>query len=235
MAPFLKTAMEVAKKQCEDQHDFLLEAPLTKLVMSMPLIKDMTAEDHVNVCGGSSWNTGKKVWWLTSAPAITSQLDKFNDLKGRAKNPIRMIKNVMLGFGEALHQKEPERVKAFLRSCDARIRGAGIYAEQNIVNLVHLLNSRADHDTYAIYDEKTDVPEGGIEFDLPPELYGEISKALLSSVRRLHFNSGHPPSSELERIVRLSGGSELARAAVKGTRCSVFERLQRQNLQSQEK
>ena len=29
MAPFLETAMEVAKKQCEDQHDFLLEAPLT--------------------------------------------------------------------------------------------------------------------------------------------------------------------------------------------------------------
>ena len=58
----------------------------------------------------------------------------------------------MLGFGEALHQKEPERVKAFLRSCDARIRGAGIYAEQNMVNLVHLLNSRADHDIYEIYD-----------------------------------------------------------------------------------
>ena len=112
MAPFLETAIEVAKKQCEDQHGFLLEAPLTKLVMSMPLTKDMTAEDHVNVCGGSSWNTGKKVWWLTSAPAITSQLDKFNDLEGRAKNPIRMIKNVMLGCGGTLHQKEPERLSS---------------------------------------------------------------------------------------------------------------------------
>ena len=77
------------------------------------------------------------------------------------------------------------------------------------------------HDTYSVYDEKTKVSEGGIEFDLPPELHGKISKALLSSVRRLHFNSGHPPNSQLERIVRLSGGSELARAAVKGIRCSV--------------
>ena len=37
----------------------------------------------------------------------------------------------------------------------------------------------------------------------------------------LHFNCGHPPNAELERIVRLSGGSELARIAVKGIRCAV--------------
>ena len=120
-----------------------------------------------------------------------------------------MNKFVMLGFGETLHQKEFNRLKIFLRSCDARIRGAGIYAEESIVNLVHLLNSCADHDIYIIYDEKTDVPEGGIEFDLPPKLHGKISKALVSSVRRLHFNSGNPPNSELERMVDFQAEANL--------------------------
>ena len=45
-------------------------------------------------------------------------------------------------------------------------------------------------------------------------------------MRRLHFNSGHPPNAELERIVRLSGGSELARAAVRGINCSICKKAQ---------
>ena len=44
-----------------------------------------------------------------------------------------MIKNVMLGFGETLYTKETERFKSFFRSCDARVRGAGMYADENIV------------------------------------------------------------------------------------------------------
>ena len=48
-----------------------------------------------------------------------------------------------------------------------------------------------------------------------------MTKSLLSSVRRLHINSGHPPNTELERLVRLAGGSELARVAVKGIRCTT--------------
>ena len=143
MIPFLETAGEIAKKQREEKHDFLLETPLTRLVMNLP-VKEMTADDHVSVCGGSSWNAGRQAWWLTSAPAIISQLDSCNNLKGRAKNPVRMIKNVMLGFGETLHQRDPERIKSFLRSCDVRIRGAGIYAEDNTVNLVYLLGNRLD-------------------------------------------------------------------------------------------
>ena len=95
-----------------------------------------------------------------------------------------------------------------------------------MVNLTSLLGKRCrrlsgSNETYAVLEEDTDIPEGGIEFDLPPELHKKVPKALLSSIRRLHFNSGHPPNAELERIVRLSGGSEIARAAVKGIRCSV--------------
>ena len=215
MAPFLETASDVIKKQLEAGYDFLLEAPLTRTVLNIPAVKNLTADDQVSVCSGSSWNTGKQAWWMTSAPAITAQLDKHSELKGRAKNPIRMIKNVMLGFGETLHNKEPERLRSFLRSCDVRIRGAGMYADEHMVNLSSLLKrQRPENNIYAVIEEDGDIPEGGIEFDLPPELHKKCPKALLSSIRRLHFNSGHPPNTELERIVRLSGGSEIARAAV---------------------
>ena len=101
-----------------------------------------------------------------------------------------------------------------------------MYADENMISLTNLIGSRNKqqggcNETYAILEENTDIPEGGIEFDLPPELHKKVPKALLSSVRRFHFNSGHPPNNELERIVRLSGGSEFARAAVKGIRCTI--------------
>ena len=65
------------------------------------------------------------------------------------------------------------------------------------------------------------LPQDGIEFDLPPEQHRQMPKALLSSVRRLHINTGHPPNAELERIVRLAGGSDLAQSACRGLRCTV--------------
>ena len=137
-----------------------------------------------------------------------------------------MIKHVVLGFGEALREKDPQRLQSFLRACDARIRGAGMYADENTIDLTNLLESRNKqqggcNETYAILEESTDIPEGGIEFELQPELHKKVPKALLSSVRRFHFNSGHPPNNELERIVRLSGGSQFARAAVRGIRCII--------------
>ena len=48
-----------------------------------------------------------------------------------------------------------------------------------------------------------------------------MTKSLLSAVRRLHFNTGHPPNYELERVVRLAGGSDLAQKACRGIRCTV--------------
>ena len=54
------------------------------------------------------------------------------------------------------------------------------------------------HDAFAIMKEGKDIPEDGIEFDIPPEHHSRIAKSLLSSVRRLHINSGHPPNADLE-------------------------------------
>ena len=74
---------------------------------------------------------------------------------------------------------------------------------------------------FSIYEEPGQIPEAGIEFNIEGDLKYKVTAPLLSSLRRLHINSGHPPNAELERIIRLSGGSEVARARVRGMTCSA--------------
>ena len=68
-----------------------------------------------------------------------------------------------------------------------------------------------DNEVCVVVDESTALPSEGIEFDVPPQHIGSMTRSLLSCVRRLHINSGHPPNADLERVVRLAGGSEAAR------------------------
>ena len=83
-----------------------------------------------------------------------------------------------------------------------------MFADENMTVLrADLTTSLVTHDAYAVVNEGKSIPESGIEFDIPPEYHGQVTKSLLSSVRRLHINTGHPPNGELERIVRLAGGS----------------------------
>ncbi len=220
VTPFLEVAQEIAMTQVNEGRDFLLELPLTTRLLKQPTAKDMADNPFFHVMNGTSWNRAKPAWWMSSSPHITKKLDS-TDTKVHKRQPTKEMQDVMIGFAETLHQKEPERIQSLIRSIDARLRGVGLYADECMVNLVDTLGTKYRESVYAVIDEKTPIPEAGIEFDLPPELHGKIPKSLLSSVRRLHFNSGHPPNDELERIVRLSGGSELARAAVKGIRCTI--------------
>ena len=64
-------------------------------------------------------------------------------------------------------------------------------------------------EVHAVVNEGDSIPADGIEFDLPPELVPKATKSLLNSIRRLHVNCGHPPSADLARILRLSGGSAI--------------------------
>ena len=95
-------------------------------------------------------------------------------------------------------------------------------ANKSMVTLhEHLCDTALDNETYVIVNEGVDVPPLGISFDLPRESLPQSTKTLLNSVRRLHINTGHPPNSELERIVRLAGGSSIAQQACKGLRCTA--------------
>ena len=78
-----------------------------------------------------------------------------------------------------------------------------------------------------ILPESSTIPSEGIDFDLPDELRRRVSKAFLGCCRRLHINSGHPPNADLERVLRLAGGSDDARAVIRYLRCTVCARLQK--------
>ena len=82
-------------------------------------------------------------------------------------------------------------------------------------------NGIRSSDVYAVVQEGCLVPQGGVEFDLPSENRRHITKSLLSSCRRLHINIVHPPNADLARVVRLSGGSELAQKAILGLNCTI--------------
>jgi len=67
----------------------------------------------------------------------------------------------------------------------------------------------------------------GIVFELPPDERTQYSGAMLTALRRMHINCGHPPNHDLERIVRSAGGLPEAVRACIFMRCSVCEKLQR--------
>ena len=92
--------------------------------------------------------------------------------------------------------------------------------------MTELQTYRVNHTVFKIIheDPTKDTLAGGIEFDIPAEHESKITKSVFSAVRRPHVNSGHPPNDELQRIVRLSGGSEMSRIAVKDIRCATCQR-----------
>ena len=71
-----------------------------------------------------------------------------------------------------------------------------------------LLDYNEAYSTFVIVEEGHMIPPDGIDFDIPKEHLGKMTKSLLQAVRRLHLNCGHPPNADLERVIRLSGGSE---------------------------
>ena len=70
------------------------------------------------------------------------------------------------------------------------------------------------------------MPEVGIDFNILVEQIPKVTKSNLGSIQRLHMNTGHPPYSELERIVRTSGGSEILCLVVKVRRCTSCRKSQ---------
>ena len=66
----------------------------------------------------------------------------------------------------------------------------------------------------------------GIDFDIPAEQLPRVTEPFLNSIRFLHMSTRHAPHAELKRIVRLSGGSNIACLAVKGRRCIICRKLQ---------
>ena len=141
-------------------------------------------------------------------------------------------------------RKDRERLRLLCSSLDGRIRSLGVRAPEPMIELWQWLRGqprlweRTDSarpktesacpgavvEAYVFIDEGQPIPQDGIEFDVTPKHAGNMTKSLLQSVRRLHINWGHPPNADLERVVRLSGGSDLACQAVRGIKCTICNR-----------
>ena len=136
-----------------------------------------------------------------------------------------------------LVRKDQDRFRLLCTSLDSRVRNLGVRAPEAMVEQLRWLRvhprfwERAESarpcdasEVYVIVEEGQSIPQDGIEFDVQPKHVGNMTKSLLQSVRRLHINCGHPPNADLERVVRLSGGSELACQAVRAIKCSICNR-----------
>ena len=163
---FLENACNVAEKQLGQSKDFIMEIP--HALSNYPnerlhaLLRQSNVSSHAGKsCLNAYWDRGscRAVWWISSSETIA------NKLNHSSRNPSTAYA-ILGGFTEHLKNKNPERLVCLLRSLDARIRGAGMFAEDVMLTL------RDDilHDSrvYSIIDEHSEIPEDGIEFDLDP-------------------------------------------------------------------
>ncbi len=221
--PFFAAAVDVATKQLAHGHDFVLEVPLSLTGYSDQVLNDFLENPGIVSRAGrssvSDYYTGRhkvrSTWWMSSSDLYLQDASTTCRSKGTAQA-------VLKGLRQSLRGKEPERLHSLARTLDARIRAAGVFADENMTALLYDL--KCDSSPWVVHSvvrEGKEIPEDGIEFDIPPDLHSKVTKSLLSSLRRLHFNTGHPPNTELARVIRLSGGSDLAAQCAKGIKCSI--------------
>ena len=166
-----------------------------------------------------------------------------------AKLPEAASVAIMRGFRCTTLRKAPSRLQRLARAIDARVRGLLLSAPGELVEMLQWCEAhrsfweraesarpkrngankststtKASQEIFVIVNEGAQIPEAGIEFDVPGEHVGRMTKSLLQSVRRLHINSGHPPNADLERVVRLAGGSKEACTAIKGLDCTICKK-----------
>ena len=56
--------------------------------------------------------------------------------------PVKLIKDVMIGFADTLHTKDPQRIQSLIRSIDTRLRGCGLMADDCMVQLASHLGEK---------------------------------------------------------------------------------------------
>ena len=249
--PFVQLAVDIAERQMAGGRDFLLENPLASEARNLPEIQQLerdsrthTAISHLCQFGLKHPSSGhfmrKPTWWLTSSPEIAYQLDRKcledhqhvptlggSACKAAAKYPPALAKAILLGYRRLMLRKSPNRLERLQRALHYRRRADRIQAPPDADEIEDwLLKNLREHSTQVIVNEGESIPRDGIEFDLPPEHIGQTPKAMLNALRRLHVNCGHPSNQDLERVVRLAGGSPQACAAAKGLRCTICQKSQ---------
>ena len=190
---FLSCACAIADRQVKGDREFVLELPLDNTIMRNGSVQALINNSEVftsvgYMCGfGMTNSSGERIrrptWWLSSSIEMANKLESRcgEDHQGHGKPrlnrldemPDKAVDAILVGFTETMCRKDPRRMQQLRRAIDARIRGTGMFANEHMVHLANTVDKHirtrgvvCDHHVHTVVDEKTDIPVGGIEFDL---------------------------------------------------------------------
>jgi hypothetical protein len=131
--PFLDTACTIAQKQLKDGHGFVLEIPHKLSGSESERVRKLLSSDEVHSWVGKTYGDGflrtdrdvKATWWLVSSEQFINEANLSLNDKGAAKV-------ILDGFCHTLNVKEPSSLVCLAKSLDARIRAAGMFADENM-------------------------------------------------------------------------------------------------------
>ena len=182
--PFLNFTEDVALRQIAAGDDFVVELPLRYDARFQPPIRRLEELDEVH---GTVGGRPGKTWWLTTSPEIAFELGK--------RDSTCSASAILRGFRCLVLRKDRERLRLLRVSLDSRVRGMGVRAQEEMVELLRWLEMRPElrertvsvrprrgaeeqcvtakaAEAYAIIEEGHTVPQDGIEFDVPPKYAG---------------------------------------------------------------
>ena len=141
----------------------------------------------------------------------------------------QLARAIPRGLRRTLERRGPSRLR---RLCYAVRAGLWQVESTRWYNVFVAADSPEDEEV-DIYDglvleaDRTPTPQEGIKFNLPSGIRKLVTEAVLSALRRLHINMGHPTNEDLKRCLRHAGCCELAQKAAGHLQRSTCARLAR--------
>ena len=109
--------------------------------------------------------------------------------------PRKVAEIIVESFTQTLKTSDPSRLVQLTRSLDGRLRGMGLFADEIMADLHQECRSflisqeRTPKKVFAIVEEGHDIPQDGIEFDIPLRISSHILLFLHFSAKVNFFSN----------------------------------------------
>ena len=254
-ACFLQLVSDIFGIQKENGDDVLTENPETSRARKHRIIKEMVNAGgvyqtigHQCMYGLKHIYTGERLrkatWWASTSPEIIRELSRRCDgrhghdqvlgsrvSRAAGRYPRQLADAILRGLFKTLSRKEPARLVRLKRALERRVVALRSGAPESMVRLLEWCrNLKETVDCEILAAEAADdgmMPPMGISFDINPEQRKKAPAELLTALRKMHCNSGHPTNEDMRRCLKVSGASQLAQDIAKKLRCSTCARMSR--------
>ena len=146
-------------------------------------------------------------------------------------HPKQIADAILRGLFKTLSRKEPARLVRLKRALERRVLALRSGAPESMVRLLEWcrdFTEPVDCETWAAQGgDDTMMPPMGTSFDITPEQRKKAPPELLTALRKMHCNSGHPTNEDMRRCLKVSGASQLAQDIANKLRCSTCARMTR--------